>query len=163
MGLIRAIAAQCGWWLPRWVIPYMEDEVQSLVEAITLVAAEVAARKAAAAEGQRASQQTRIKLPVGQKPPLPLWGWAAKQTNAGVRGLPARNPEPASPLTQPKRANGFRATCGPPIFTFAKPAPWHAQIVPISKQSQPAATASTMSTRWLSCDIAACGSMTRFV
>jgi hypothetical protein len=49
MGLIQAIAAQCDWWLPRWVISMMEDEVRRLVEAITPIAADVAQRKAAAA------------------------------------------------------------------------------------------------------------------
>ncbi len=160
--LIQALLARAGIKLPAPVMAMIEAQFRGIGEDFARLAASVEKRKPAP---RRRERRTRIAPQMAKNPPLPLWGWAAKQTNAGVRGRPAQKPEPASPLAQPKRANGFQATCGPPIpiSAYAKPAPWHAEFVTISKHYPPAATASTMSTRWLSCDMPDCGSMTRFV
>ncbi len=159
--LIQALFAQAGIKLPASVLAMIEAQFRGIGEDFARLAASVE-------KGQplpRRARRIRTTPKMAKKPPLPLWGWAAKQTNGGVRGRPAQKPEPASPLAQPETANGFRATCGPPIpiSAYTKPAPWHALNVSISNHYPPAATASTMSTRWLSCDMPDCGSMTRFV
>ena len=78
----------------------------------------------------RARPQAAQTAPEAPKPPLPLRGRTAKQTNAGERGRDAGTPKPAtsqhSPFHPPKN--------GPPkISTRDKPAPWHAHNVSISQ------------------------------
>ncbi len=98
---------------------------------------ELSARPQAAAE-QSAARPRRTRpeaSPQAEELPLPLWGCAAKQTNAGARGRAARNSEQAAPLIQPSpaRGEGLRMAGQRRFSTLAKPAPWHAHIVTISK------------------------------
>jgi hypothetical protein len=55
---------------------------------------------------------------MAKNPPLPLWGWAAKQTNGGERGRPAQKPksQPLQTPPPPTTGDGLTKTTGPPIF-----------------------------------------------
>ncbi len=92
MGLIHALAARAGWWIPKWVIALMEDQVRGLVEALSLLAAEVAAGRmaplpdAAPATDATEAAEARCKAPA-----------------SGGRGVPraGRQRRPASRQTGP--------------------------------------------------------------
>ncbi len=153
--LIQAILARAGLRLPRWMIEMITGQLRGIGEAFAVLAAKVAESKLAE-QGQpapplaapvaprrqsnstqpRRECRTRNSRKMPQKLPLPLWGQAAKQTDAGERGYSARKPERQKPLTyfSPTRGDGLKvARSPPPIPVWKKPASWHARIVPISK------------------------------
>ena len=66
-------------------------------------------------------QAAPATAPEAKRPPLPLW----ETTRA--RGRPAGTPQPAT-----RHSTGLPPLGGPPkISARAKPAPWHAHIVPL--------------------------------
>ncbi len=129
--LIQAIVAQSGGKLPAPLVAMIEAQFRRMGEDF--------ARLAAAVENgeplpSRRARRTGLSQNVAQKLPLPLWGRAAKQTDGGERGRPARKPEPVKLLAQPnpKTRDGSKPATGPPkIPARYKPTPWHAHNVTI--------------------------------
>jgi hypothetical protein len=86
IALVRAIAARAGWFVPRWLVAKVEDDIWGFVEALSLLVAVVAeqqrnqsAEAPVAPRGPSRRPQAPPK-PVepnqaasGQEYPLPLW------------------------------------------------------------------------------------------
>ncbi len=63
IALIRAIAAQAGWFVPRWLVAKVEAEIWGFVEALSLLVAVVREANLAAAAAEPAPQPVKATEP----------------------------------------------------------------------------------------------------
>jgi len=153
IALIRAIAAQAGWCVPRWLVAKVEAEIWGFVEALSLLVAvvEEANLAAASAGAEPAPQPVQGTNTKARHRGTARSGRRATIGRSATRSPEARGQEAAAPRRrmpspprshhQDRRRPGRHATAPrsrwgqpPPNrkTAYSKPARWHAQIVPIS-------------------------------
>ncbi len=138
LALVQSIAARAGWWLPEWVIVWVEGEIRGFVEAISLLVAlaregklpPLPTQQQAPAKPRRASGTARTRTPRRRQSRQRPRHQAAPTGKVRTRPEPpaARQPWPRSQTApRPNRHRTRRRTSG------STPLLWHVHNVTISK------------------------------
>ncbi len=124
IALVRAIAAQAGWFVPRWLVAKVEAEIWGFVEALSLLVAVVKEANLAAAA---AAQQGAETPSVPPSPSVPVSPAGRPSARRGRQGGTARRTPPRSPEsgTGPAKARRPRQR---------RPAP---RVVPRTRRPHP--------------------------
>jgi len=152
IALIRAIAAQAGWVVPRWLVAKVEAEIWGFVEALSLLVAVVKQANLAAAAAEPAPQPVQGTNTKARHRGTARSGRRAAIGRIATRSPEARGQEAAAPrhprpsAPHPQRQNrrrpGRHATVSRPRSgqppphrktAYAKPTPWRAQNVTMTE------------------------------